>query len=67
MFNLNFKLLWIYIKNRQAKFSTIIYSAKIMKRFIGWKCLALILSEEISDEYKKRLSQNGIVTFSTLK
>ena len=49
-----------------------------MKRFAEWKCLALILSEEISDSmylssqgYKKRFAQNDagsitcfIVTFS---
>ena len=30
MFELKFKLLWIYITNRPFKFSTIIYSAKII-------------------------------------
>ena len=36
-----------------------------MKRFVEWKYLALILSEEISDDmyashkYKKKFAQNG--------
>ena len=51
MFNLKFKLLWTYITNRSSKFSIIIYSKKIIKKRFGeWKCLALILSEEISDD-----------------
>ena len=50
MFSFMFKLLWVYFTKRPSKFYTMIYSAKsLLKRFVEWKYLALILSEEISD------------------
>ena len=44
MFNLKFKLLWIYTTNRPSKFSTIIHSERSsMKRFVEWKYIYIYI------------------------
>ena len=57
MSNLKFRLLWIYTTNRLSKFYTI-YSARLAtKCFVEWNCLALILSEKISDDMYSSLHE----------
>ena len=57
--NLKFKLLWIYSTNRPSKFSSLFITQKSsIKCFFEWKCLALILSEEISDDISILLHRN---------
>ena len=74
MFNLKFKLLWKYFTNRPFKLSpspSFIAQISSVKHFVQWKCLALILSEEIVFNFVNSVRPSGpsylFVPFNYLK
>ena len=64
MFNLNFKLYWMYFTNIPFRFSTIIYTADIINEVFCWvemSSLDFIRRNHSWYEFKKHLAQNKVL------